>query len=228
MRRFFLSFCLLLASCATSASPQDAQMADALCTQGKALLISGKNSEARDIYASAVHRDADNPRAWNGLGVANDLLGKRADAQEAYQHAVDLAPDDIVFTNNLAHSYLETGKPEEALRLLQPYADDPKAPASVQQNLTVARRATQDKQAATSEVYADLGFYPTEGMAQGHIDEVKKLLGSRAKSLSFAILPEVKVLGGTPVFTVKVTGDSPQSICNFLNAAAFPCVPQGK
>jgi len=62
----------------------------ALGTQGKTLLAEGKNAEARDIYLSAVARDDQNARAWNGLGVANDLLGKRNEAREAYRRALDL------------------------------------------------------------------------------------------------------------------------------------------
>ena len=207
-----LLFCLMLGACATS--PEDAQMANALCEQGKTLLASGKNREAHDVYASAAHRDDENARAWNGLGVADDLLGKRDDARQDYKRAVDLAPHDLPMINNLAHSYIESGDDDAAIALLQPYANDPTAPPPLRQNLAIAEQAAQTKETAISDIYADLGSYPTEGIAQGHVREAKNILGSDAHDLSFAVEPEVKTGGGVPTFTIKVTGKSPQSICD--------------
>ena len=203
-------------------------MADALCAQGKKLLVSGKTAEALDMYVSATNRDGENARAWNGVGVAQDLLGQRAKALDAYQQAVDLAPEDASVVNNLAHLYLEMGDAEDAVRLLQPYANNAAAPVTLQQNLAAATKAVRMKQEKAGDVYADLGSYPTDGMAQGHLAEVRHLLGRDAKGLSFVIDPEVKVGGGTPVFTLKATGESPQSLCETLNAKAFPCVPYKK
>lgn len=222
-----LLLCLLLTSCA-GASPEDAQMSNALSAQGKTLLAATKNTEARDIYASAVERDDSNARAWNGLGVSYDLLGKRDKAQDAYQHAVNLDPHDMTAVNNLAHLYLEKGEAAEAVRLLTPYANDPAAPPTLKQNLAIATKSVQDKETIDGGVYADLGSSPTEGMAQGHVAEAKKILGRDAKGLTFLVIPEVMVGGGTPVFTIKVLGQDPQSICEDLFSQGLPCVPHGK
>jgi tetratricopeptide (TPR) repeat protein len=203
-------------------------MANALCAQGKSLLSSGKNADARDIYASAVHRDGQNAHAWNGLGVAYDLLGKRSDAQDAYQHAVDLDPKDLSALNNLAHLDLEMGNPEDAVHLLQPHAEDQAAPKTLHQNLAAAEKAAKTKEEAGGDIYADLGSYPTKGMAQGHIAEARKILGSDADDLTFTVITEVKTGGGIPTFTVKVTGRSPQSLCEAFNAQALPCIPHEK
>ena len=203
-------------------------MSDALCTQGKALLSAGKTSDARDLYISAVHRDDDNAHAWNGLGVADDLMGKRDAALEAYKHAVDLTPEDLVAVNNLAHLYVENGDPESAVALLEPHAGDPSASATLRQNLATAHKAILVKEEAGGDIYADIGSYPTDGMAQGHIREAQHLLGSDAKNLNFSIIPEVKTGGGVPTFTVKITGASPQDICDALNHQAIPCIPHGK
>ena len=182
---------LILASCATSVAPEDRKMADALCAQGKTLLAAGKAGEARDVYASATHRDIDNPRAWNGLGVADDLLGKRLEAQDAYQHAVDLAPDDLTALNNLAHLYLEIGDADAALRLLEPHANDAGVTPTLKQNLAVARKSAEVKHAPTTENYADLGSFATEGMAKARLKEARGLL-SDAGDLTFTAVPEVK------------------------------------
>jgi thioredoxin-like negative regulator of GroEL len=154
------------------------------------------------------------------------MLGDRSHALDAYQHAVALAPEDLSAVNNLAHFYIETGDGESALALLEPHAADAAAPAVLQQNLAAARKVAREKQTAQSDIYADLGSYPTEGMAQGHLAEARGLLDD--SEVVLAIEPEVKIGGGTPTFTIKATGRSPQSICDDLNPQAFPCIPHGK
>lgn len=215
----FLFLCGL-AACGTQASSDDAQMAVALSAQGRTLLAAGKNAEARDIYLSALSRDDENARAWNGLGVADDLLGKRAEARDAYRHALDLVPQDAVASNNLAHLYLEEGDAASAARMLTPYANDKNAPVALKQNLANATKA-----AISQEPYADLGNFPTEGMARGQISKAKAVL-ENTEDLSFLIVPEVNGKGGTPVFAVKAVGRDPQSICDSLSPQA--CVPYGK
>ena len=218
-----LLFCVLLAACASAPSPEDAQMANSLCEQGKVLLKSGKNTNALDVYTSATTRDPQNSRAWNGLGVAYDLTGNKIAAKSAYQSALDLAPNDLSVVNNLAHLYLETNQPEEAVALLELHANDGNVPATLLQNLDTARKAVA---ATSTEVYAELGSYPTEGMARGHLSEVTSLLND--KNVTISIMPEVRIGGGTPTFTLKATGRSPISICADMNAEAIPCLPHGK
>jgi hypothetical protein len=65
-------------------------------------------------------------------------------------------------------------------------------------------------------------------MAQAYLNEARQIMGRDAKDTNFAVVPEVKIAGGTPLFTVKATGKSPQAICDNLNPKAFPCVPHGK
>ena len=220
-----LLLCLMLAACAMGPSPEDKQMADALCGQGKTLLASAKYADARDIYASATTRDDQSARAWNGLGVSYDMLGKRNEALDAYQHAVDLAPEDVSAVNNLAHLYIEMGQGEEAIKILAPYIGAPNAPPALRQNLDAARTLVMHKEAAESDVYADLGSYPTEGMAQGHLTEARQLLND--STVNFTIVPEVKIAGGTPSFAIRATGRSPQTLCDKLMDKAFPCVAHG-
>jgi Flp pilus assembly protein TadD len=224
-----------LAACGPTTSPEDAKMSVALCAQGKAMLASGKRAEARDIYQSAVSRDENNARAWNGLGVSYDVLGKHADAKSAYQQALELAPDDMTAANNLAHLYLEEGDAAAAVRLLSPFRNMKATPAIVKQNLVEAERKLQVKESAKNQVrepvneeqqnsaYADLGSYATEGLAKGYLGEAKSLLNDQG-GLSYAVEPEVKIGGGTPVFAVKVRGGDPQKVCRVLKARAFPCL----
>jgi tetratricopeptide (TPR) repeat protein len=226
-KRLSIGLFLFLAACATQASPDDMRMANNLCMQGKTLLAAGKTNEARDVYASATHRDDQNARAWNGLGVSLDLLGKRNEAEDAYKQAIDLAPGDLTAINNLAHLYLATGDADDAVRLLEEHENDPGVTPTFKQNLVAARKAAQLATPAAQENYADLGYYPTDGMAQAHVRAAEKLLDSDS-DIIFSVIPEVKIAGGTPVFTVHATGKAPQDICDMLNPQAFPCVTHGK
>jgi tetratricopeptide (TPR) repeat protein len=234
-----LLLCVGLAACAKSISPEDVRMSSALSTQGKTLLADGKNAEARDIYLSAISRDEKNARAWNGLGVSYDLLGKREKAQEAYRHALDLAPKDMTVANNLAHLYLEKGDPVSAKELLAPFANNKSVPEALKQNLAKATSLVESKKRPAEtikpeesrafedgEVYADLGSFPTDAMAQNHMVKAKAILND--DDYSFDVEPEVKVFGGTPVFTVKALGKNPQAVCKKLNSQAIPCNPKGK
>ena len=223
-----LSVCLVLAACAMPVSPEEAQRTNELCAQGKKLLIAGKTTEALDMYASATNVDSRNVQAWNGLGVAQDMLGHSDKALDAYQKAVELDPTDASVTNNLAHLYLEMGDAEDAVRLLQPFADKLTLPPVLHQNFDAATKAVRVKQEQAGDTYADLGSYPTDGMAQGHLAEVRQLLDGDAEGITLIIDPEVKVGGGTPVFTIKATGRSPLDLCENLNAKAYPCLPHVK
>ncbi len=226
---------LALAACASQASFEDVRMADSLAAQGKALLAKGKYAEARDIYLSAASRNDQSPRVWNGLGVAYEMLGKREPAREAYEKALDLAPEDQAAANNLAHLLLTQGKPDEAVKVLAAHKDDAAAPKPLKQNLSKAMKEAQeqapadraDKEAA-AESYAEIGSAPTEGMAKNRIRQVRDVLGRGAEDLRFHIVPEVKVMGGTPVFTVRITGRDPESLCEDLNRLALPCFPHGE
>jgi Flp pilus assembly protein TadD len=222
-----LLVCSLVVACA-QASPEDVQMSLSLAQQGRAMLAAGKNAEARDVYLSAVSRDNDNARAWNGLGVSYDLMGKWDEARDAYQHALTLVPDDMTVANNLAHLYLEGGDAVAAVALLESLVNDPNAPLVLKQNYARATKAVQAAQAKQArkevESYADLGSYPTSGMAEARVQQIRSLLDDE----DVAVVPEVKVAGGTPTFTIKVSTRDPKAVCENMMQQAFPCVPRGE
>lgn len=233
IRSVILLSVLALAACASEPAPEDALMADSLASQGKALLAKGKYEEARDVYLSAASRNDQSSRAWNGLGVAYEMLGKRDAAREAYEKALELAPEDKAAANNYAHLLISQGEPDEALQVLEGHKDDRVAPKPLKQNFARAAKQAQAKQGIKSaqsqkegpETYADLGAAPTEGMAKNRVKQIKSALGGNVSDISFHIVPEVKVFGGTPVFTIRAAGRSPESLCEELNSLALPCFP---
>jgi Tfp pilus assembly protein PilF len=221
-KKFLLLTVVVLTACASHASPEDAKMASALTAQGKALLSAGKTSEARDIYVSAVSRDNKNARAWNGLGVSYDLLRKHERARDAYQRAIDLAPNDMTAANNLAHLYLEEENAEAAVALLEPYARKKNAPDALKQNFVKAKLIVQDKEAAKEKSHANLGSFPTKGLAWGQIAKAKTMLEG-VEGLSFVVVPDVKIDQDTPFFVAKAESEKPQMVCRRLDPKGFPC-----
>lgn len=246
---------VLLAACAPS--EEDVRMAASLSDQGKGLLAANKADEARDTYLAATARDGGNARAWNGLGAAQDILGKTAEAEQAYRKALAVDAGNLAAANNLSRLILSRGEVAEAIALLEPHAGQEAFLPPMRVNLAHAyalagrdadadailrgvlpadqikrRRAAwhAERMAFEShaEVYADLGSYPTEAMAQGFVTRARAIGGNDAALWVFAVTPEVKIMGGTPVFSVRVTGAAPAEICDLYKAQAVPCVPVGK
>ncbi|MDD4617226.1 MAG: tetratricopeptide repeat protein [Alphaproteobacteria bacterium] len=129
-----LPFVLLTAVSCSSAPSEDVKMSAALADLGRSLLQEGKPADARDVYIAAVGRDSENAPAWNGLGVSNELMGKRGEAREAFDKAHDLNPDDMMAANNLAYLNLQEGNAEAALALLEPYVEGDSMPVTLKEN----------------------------------------------------------------------------------------------
>jgi hypothetical protein len=55
-------------------------------------LIQGHLAAAADLYAQATRVDPRNEPAWRGLGLANERLGRTAEAVRALERAIKLAP----------------------------------------------------------------------------------------------------------------------------------------
>jgi len=136
---------------------------------GATLAAAGAGPAAADAYRAAleVHEDV---RARNGLGVCLDLIGQHAAAQDQYRRALELAPGDRQIASNLALSLALSGRPEEAIALLEPLARDPAASPRMRQNLALAYRLAGRTEAARqtgrldldpAAVERNLGYYET-------------------------------------------------------------------
>jgi Flp pilus assembly protein TadD len=72
-------------------------------------------------------------------GVAFDLAGDNAAAQESYRKALALAPDSAAARNNLAISLLLQGHRDESRAMLEQARAADNAPARVANNLAFVR-----------------------------------------------------------------------------------------
>ena len=126
---------------------------------GRASLGLREPGEALDYFAMAIERASDQPAAWNGMGVAHQILGQYALAQQAFAEALLLAPDDIEIRSNQAFALALSGDYDKGIYLLGELASSPLAPARVRQNLAVALAMKGDSHSAMRIARMDLEQY---------------------------------------------------------------------
>ena len=85
---------------------------------GKALAQEGRPNDALAFLGRAVELQPDNWSFYSAEGVAYDQLEQRDRAENAYQHALLLKPEDPVVLNNYAMSQMMAGNLDKAENLL--------------------------------------------------------------------------------------------------------------
>jgi hypothetical protein len=103
-------------------------------------------------------------------------------------------------------------------------------PDQVKHNLAFYR--TRRKQLNLEpRLYADLGSFPTQIMAEARVEQVKDKFAADIEGLVIDNKPDVTEIGGTPVFTVHITGfakaDKVKAFCDKLKKESLPCKPHG-
>jgi len=96
-------------------------------------------TEAEATFLRVLQRDPRNLAALSDLGVARDLEGRHADAQDAYRKALGIAPGNIAAQVNLGLSLALSGHAADAVGVLQPLADTPGAPDRIRNDLALAK-----------------------------------------------------------------------------------------
>ena len=103
---------------------------------GNALVALNRPQEGLPNLETALAMSND-PRAYNSIGVALDMLGRHDDAQFYYRQGVELAPGDTDLTANLALSLALSNQFDEAIALMRGAAARPDATARHRQNLAL-------------------------------------------------------------------------------------------
>ena len=141
-------------------------------TFGQALAVAPNNNDAAlglgrlklaidPAAASAAFlrvtvRDPRNVAALIDLGIANDLLGRHDEAQQAYRRALDIEPDRVAASVNLGLSLALSKDPEQALRILRPIAFGSMTTPRIRQDLAVALALAGDDAEAASVLHKDI------------------------------------------------------------------------
>jgi Flp pilus assembly protein TadD len=144
----------LLTGCATKKDPQTTGSIDrssASLEQAKSLAKAGSNDEALALLAKTRNPKKPDWRALNLEGTILDQMGRTYDAQQRYQAALQIVPEDCGVLSNLGLSLALAQKPAEAETVLRRAAALPTATPKVRQNLALVL-AVQGKYAEAEQL----------------------------------------------------------------------------
>ncbi len=111
---------------------------------------------AETLFLEVLQRDPRNAVALNDLGIARDLLGHHAQAQEAYRQALGVDASMHGAQVNLALSLAMSGRADDAAPMLRPLADAPNAPRKLRDNMAAVLAMGGDRSGAQSILAQDL------------------------------------------------------------------------
>lgn len=115
----------------------DGRNIEALYGLGNALIGLNRPQLAIGRFETALSLK-ENARAYNGLGVAYDMLGDHTTAQIFYGTGLKLEPANLTLRNNLGLSLAIDGKFDQAIKILRQAAADPRATSRNRLNLALA------------------------------------------------------------------------------------------
>jgi Flp pilus assembly protein TadD len=101
-------------------------------------LIEMDPGAAATAFQAAIDQDPGNVAALSNLGVANDLQGRHAEAQDAYRRALMAAPESTDVKVNLGRSLALSDRKDDAVRLLRAVAAEPGAAVAFRAELAGA------------------------------------------------------------------------------------------
>jgi len=152
------------------------------------------------LFLRALHNDPRNTAALNDLGVARDLQGDHAGAQQEYRQALGIDPQDSAAQVNLALSMAMSGAAADAVRMLRPMASDPNASRKLRHDLAAALTMAGDRDEATRILSKDLSP-----------DDVRQALDDYAAARSGRSAALLAGTGGSAAAVALTPGPAPTS-----------------
>lgn len=128
----------------------------ALLGLARANLALSAPSDALGFAEQAVTAAPQDPRAIIARAVSLDMLGRHAEAQDAYRGVLKTTPRNEAAQNDLALSLIMTHQLSEAAAILGPLARSPEAKPEVRQNLALVYGLMGDDQRAAELSRTDL------------------------------------------------------------------------
>ena len=107
-------------------------------------VLQGQPAAALPRFDLALARDKNDVRALVNKGIALDMLGNHVEAQELYQRADRLSPDDSAIRSNLAMSLMLAGRAADASRMMDTVAEGPVAVPRIRNNMAVLAASSGD------------------------------------------------------------------------------------
>jgi Flp pilus assembly protein TadD len=132
--------------------------------KGVAALKAGDLNGAKAAFEVAIQKNPKQADAYHYLGLVNDQVGQKADAEKNYRKALEVQPDLEESAVNLAAILVETGKFDEAATLMKKaIAKNPKN-AALQVNLGMALSGKNDVEGANKAFEEAIKLEPNNGI----------------------------------------------------------------
>lgn len=153
----------------TDAKDTFGETAKYLTELGKANLVAGHLSAAKDTLTQSLAHDDQSWQALSALGVANDLRGKHEDASAAYRSALDLCPRSASILNNLGLSAGYMGNIVQAIDFLTRASSLQPKSARISKNLSMFHTLRAECQDCSAKTYKKLisSVYPRDWSGYG-------------------------------------------------------------
>jgi len=164
--------------------------ADTTAALARTLLRQDKAAEALVLYDEVLEGPDVSARAYNGYGVALDLLGRHDDAQLAYGSGLDLDPGNVLLTNNLALSFALSGSYGAGIRILSDLVATRPDAAGARQNLALIYGLSGDM--GSAEKVAAIDLDRTELAARmAYINDLAEVPeNERARAIILGVMPQ--------------------------------------
>jgi Flp pilus assembly protein TadD len=132
--------------------------------KGIAALKAGDANGAKAAFEVAIGKNPKQADAYHYLGLVNDQMGQKGEAEKNYRKALELQPDLEESAINLAASLVEGGKFDEAATLMKKaIAKNPKS-AALQVNLGMALSGKNDVDGANKAFEEAIKLDPNNGI----------------------------------------------------------------
>ncbi|MEI8295382.1 MAG: tetratricopeptide repeat protein [Alphaproteobacteria bacterium] len=126
-------------------------------------LLAGKPNPVIKICNEIIAANDKDAEAYNALGVAYDLKADRKRAQESYNMALSISPNDPNIQGNLGLSLAFSGAYEESFKWLVPLGEKIGATPKQRHNLAVAYALSGERNKARVLFAKDLDSQEVEG-----------------------------------------------------------------
>lgn len=174
--------------------------------KGEEAIGAGDFAGAQKIFAQVTRDEPNNARAHFYLGVAEQNLGKAAEAIPSYQKAVELAPKLVEAWVNLTAAMLDAGDAAGALPVIERGLSQHPGSPGLLYNRALALNAKGGGAETVAAYRAALEADPSNAeikygyaevlLAAGSKDQAEKLLSELAQSDSIEILASIARLFG--------------------------------
>ena len=157
----------------------------------KSQLAASLISDAKITLNEVAQAEPTRWEIYSALGIINDRFENYKEAQNAYKRALELSPDNVDVTNNLALSLAQSGEISKAINILQEVVRSENSSMQSRQNLALLYGLSGQLNKAKNLGKADL----TDLIVDQNISVLKELHASNDPVVSnFSLSKSKKIL----------------------------------